>query len=398
MTDNAANPFTAEKTRRAQANPFTAEKMRRDQRSGTGVFMENAALTLGDNVLAAPNAILGKLPAVGAAAIQGLGSVATGGDFDFQNRYEQELGRFPASLLNQIPAPKTQEVLQGIKSLPALMPGGDTFTERYDANMAATDERRAAGAEQFPFSAKAGEVGGDVASLLLGRAPFSKGIKKGEELLMAKGPDMYFSNAMIPPIKPGVMNLLDKAVTSQPVRALARGAGRAAETGFEATMLDIVKGDDPLETAAYAAGGQVAGSALLSATKGLLSGGPAKAGLNVFLAAVSGASIIQMLKQATPGGENRVLESIQTSYAKVTFAMLMGALAAAAGAGRLRSGPVADNLPKFADALSTVPRAATLSLVEDWVNGDPKERKKIERELQAQIDDPESLRRGTIQR
>ena len=76
---------------------------------------------------------------------------------------------------------------------------------------------------------------------------------------------------------------------------------------MEAAVLDILKGDDPLETAGYAAGIQLGGSATLTAAKGLLTGGPLKAGAKLALTAVSFGAILQLAKATVPGGEDNLI-------------------------------------------------------------------------------------------
>ena len=131
---------------------------------------------------------------------------------------------------------------------------------------------------------------------------------------------------------------------------MMRGAGRAAETGAEAAILSVLNDGDPLETAAWAAGGQAVGSAMLGSIKTV--------GKHPILASAFGmAALFQMAKETAPGGRDSFIDSVESGFEKVWWGILAGATATVAGAGRLRGGEIAKNWPRFADAVATIPRA-----------------------------------------
>lgn len=338
-----------------------------------------------DAAFALPGVIsegLGNAVAAGATA---LGA----GDGTFADRFSEQQEKFPASALRAFPKPTSNEAGAFIRSIPGLF-GSQPIGERFDQELAGFEETDAAIREAQPVGSAVGDVAGDVATLLALRAPLSKPIRAFEGKL--KLPDFSFGAKGLPKLEPKVSNLLTDVAKSGPVRALARGAGRTFEAGVEGAVLAMIKDGDPLETAAYTASGQAVASGLLSINKGLLSGGLFKAGGKISLAALSTAGIIQLAKDVTPGGEDTFLRSLETGYEKIALAMLFGGIAAAAGGGRLRGeGSFATNMPKLADAFATVPRAATISIVQSYLKATAEERQLIEAELNKIVENPESL-------
>ena len=182
---------------------------------------------------------------------------------------------------------------------------------------------------------------------------------------------------------PGTARLANRALNSKAMRTVARGAGRAAETGLEGAVLSILNEQDPFEVAGYAAGGQMLGSAGLAGTKGLLRGGPLKAGAKIGMAAVATGSLVQLAKSATPGGRNFILESLETGFDKVKWGLAVGALGGMAGGGRLRGQRWAEDLPRLTDAMATLPRGAMISAIRQWRDADERgEGEAIERTLE----------------
>ncbi len=146
------------------------------------------------------------------------------------------------------------------------------------------------------------------------RAPAAGKISTMEQLL--SGPR---AKMLVPKITDGDTRKLVKEILNKPfMRSLARGAGRTAETTIEAMALDIMKGDDPLETAGYAAGVQASGSLALAATQGF-GKGPGFTGVALRLAAASWAfgTVVQLLEDTIPGGEDSLIDSIEIGYEKV---------------------------------------------------------------------------------
>ncbi len=143
--------------------------------------------------------------------------------------------------------------------------------------------------------------------------------------------------------------------------------GRVGETGLEGFTLAALNGQaDPLETAAYAAGTQAAGSVLLGGMTGLLSGGPTKAGTKLAISAVAIGAMMQIFKAATPAGNEspvEVLSSLDAGFNKVALGLAAGVVSGAAGMGRVTNRFPVTALPQVADMITSMPRAATLSVL-----------------------------------
>ena len=298
-----------------------------------------------------------------------LPALLPGGE-SFREQFETEKGRFPANLLRKIPAP--------------------TFEGIFGIEEEATRMR-----EQFPKATGAGDVAADVLTLLTGRLPLAKGIAKAERKLVGKTPDLLFGGAIPKITDPGAKRLVKRVIDSKSVRLLARGSGRSLEAGFEAAALDMLKGDDPLETAMYVAGVQAGGSAILTAGKGLLTGGPLKAGSKLALAAVGTGALIQIVKETAPGGRDSLIDSVETGFEKVWLALVFGIAAGALGTGRLRGTKLAEDLPRLTDALATIPRATMISLLEGWRDAGPDEQQTIELVIGKLSEDPEFFGKGS---
>lgn len=301
--------------------------------SGLESFTRGAATQFLGNILGTPEAISGAIPAQ-----------------EMSPRMQERLGPFAESLRRSqnegfIRMPTGQEAVAGLQ---AAVPGPQgSIPDRFSAAM----QRGQQAVEQNPGISGAGEVAGDVATLLTGRAPFAKSLARPSTATRAQT------------MEPGVRRAFERVLRSQPMQKLFRGAGRAAETGAEAAILQSLNQGDPLEAALFASAGQMAGSGALELSKGLLSGGVGKAGLKLGVAAFAAGSILQLLKEVTPGGRNFLLESVETGYEKVALTLALGAAAGLVGAGRVRGTQFAEDFPKLADALSAVPRGTVLSLV-----------------------------------
>jgi len=354
----AANPFQEELNRR---NPFQAELNRRESEgpeTAGSAFIKTTGRGVANLALGFPQA-----SGTALAFTAALPALVPGGE-SFREQFETEKGRFPASLLRKIPAPTFEEIF-----------GITEESERMR--------------EQFPKATGAGDVAADVITLLTGRLPLAKGIAKAERKLVGKTPDLLFGGAIPKITDPGAKRLVKRVIDSKSVRLLARGAGRSLEAGFEAAALDLLKGDAPLETAMYVAGAQAGGSVLLTIGKGLTTGGPLRIGSKLALSAVSAGALIQLVKNTTPGGQDNLIDSIETGFEKVMLAVLFGAVAGAVGAGRLRGTKLAEDLPKLTDAIAAIPRASMISLLENYRDAGPDDQQTIELVIGKLSEDPE---------
>lgn len=244
-----------------------------------------------------------------------------------------------------------EQALAGVK---ALMPGGEgSIPEQYRAQLDQGQQLRAA----HPVASSVGDVAGDAATLATGRLPFARKIGEMEKAVAG------LRRANLPP---GVLNKADEIFKSDAMKALYRGAGRAAETGLEAAALSSLKGGDPLEAAAFGAGLQAGGSGILAVTRYGLKGGPTDIGMKLGAAALAAGSLLQVSKELSPMGQGNIFDVVQSmdeGFSKVAIGLVTGVATAAAGMGRVRG----ENLPKIADALTALPRGGVLSIVTDML-------------------------------
>lgn len=243
---------------------------------------------------------------------------------------------------------------------------GDFNQFRPDAS-AQQQARTEAMQQQSPTSFWLGQIGGDVMTLMTARAPIASA--RGQSQLAAISAAKAAEKAGTPlALAPSVAAALKSAtVNSKTTATLLNRAGRAVETGLEGFALAALNGQaDPIETAAFAAGTQAAGSVLLSGMAGLLSGGPTKAGTKLAISAVAIGALMQIFKAATPAGDGspvEVLSSLDAGFNKVALGLAAGVVSGAAGMGRVTNRFPVTALPQVADMITSMPRAATISVL-----------------------------------
>lgn len=368
------NPFQEELDRRK--NPFQAEiDSRAADPGGFHVFMESLRRNVGDMALAIPSAT-GDLLAMGAAGAEGLpaGVIPGGRGFEFGQRYREQQNMFPANALRAIPRPRTNEVQAFGESMPAIFPGGDTWRGRYETRLGELDEQEAREAQLHPVASTTGDIAGSIASLLIGKKPLQPTIREVEKRIAGRS---VFGAAS--QIDSGMLRVVDRALSSQMIRRPIRGAGRAAETGLEAAVLEVLNDaeNNPILAAGLASGGQMAASGFAQALQSMTKGGVGPTALRFSVAALSTAGLWQMVKSASPGGRDRILESIETGYDKVTYALMLGVLGAFVG-GRGRDSKLAEDIPNLVEAFTTVPRGATLEWLSRMVDAPEEEQEQFE--------------------
>src|SRR5688572_26274333 len=396
------NPFRAYREQQAPAaNPFRA--YREKQTPPTAVALEMAGRRFIDNALAVPSVagnLLANYTNANRAAVQRAANAGgrtikrilpfvepaqtTPSFGELYDENTQNEGGLQTAL-RSIPRPTYQGMHSAVQSIPSLLPGGESPSEAMERNRGEYQLEEFEMREAHPIAATVGDVGGDVLSLFAAR----RGSGAGRAI---RNLETKLAGRTSVEVAETLAQDLEKAAKTPAWQRMARGGIRSLEAGVEAAALDILKDPnaDPAETAAVAAGGQLVGSGFLQGAKGLLSGGPSSAGLKLTVAAASTMGLLQMLKSATPGGRDRILESIESGYDKVLLALALGAGSAAVGATRYGRGnpALADQTRALWDGISTVHRGTTLSLLSDWTEGDADDRAAIERVLSGMADDP----------
>ena len=251
--------------------------------------------------------------------------------------------------------------LQDMFTTPTKLKDSITKQERQSA------ERR----EQHPVATQAGELFGDAATIALGRIPVKAVAEKAIPIIKSKLVKIIPQSIKDFTVNPGIGRLINRAFSSPKVTTLRNAAGRATEAGVEGAALAILNDQDASELAGYAAGTQLAGTAALGANSFLFKGGLVSAGMKLTMLAATMGGLLQIAKEAAPGGKNFILESMETGYAKVAFGLATAALAGIAGLGRLK-GEFAEDLPKFADALTAVSRNIVFGYIREVLEEDEK--------------------------
>lgn len=266
--------------------------------------------------------------------------------------------------------PTGREILAGAGALPGLLSGD--YSQQFDAAMAERD----AIAEQNPIATLAGQLGGDAATLMLGRAPRSGPGGMFDEFIR-QNIDKLSSSALkvagnATPAARTVGQSLSKEfgnrISSETFRNLAKGAGRSLETGLEGALLAVAQDGDPLETAGFAAGTQAASSLALygvSETFQLGSKAAKAVGLGPVGKFVAGGIVsaglaagLMKLLQADPEAAE------ETAYDKLALGVVLGI--AAIGGKRSKADGVLKEWPTIADGILTIPRAAMINAAQKW--------------------------------
>lgn len=242
--------------------------------------------------------------------------------------------------------------------------------------------------EQHPVVTDIGGMVGDGATLLLGRGIARKNLQPTAETGAAI---KHIVDGLTK--NPGVARAVAEQFQRGPLKALANASKKALETGLEGAAIAAIQGGDPLETAGYAAGAQVVGSAALSPVTGVFSGGPMRSANKLAIAAVGVMSLAQIVKSASPGGRDRILESIEFGFDKVTLGIAIGALGAAVGAGRLTP----RNVPMLTDAITSIPRGAAISMLNDLLKEKDSSIDTSERTLNHLIANPQRFNKSQTQ-
>ena len=260
---------------------------------------------------------------------------------------------------NILPVPTGREVLSGAQGL---LPGNTAESAMAEREQLRVDE---------PMKSTLGEFGGDVMTLLGGRLPktgsgglLDDAMGKGIEALTRK-----FGTA-----ERGMKAVGRDLVTSPTFGRMIRGFERAGETGIEGAALAILQGGDPVETAAYAAGGQLASSGALSLAQGGFEwplrfaqnpsmGRFTKAMFGVAANAVVASTFLNLLQNAVPGGDDSPLLAEESAFEKLLAGLAIGLVVGIPGK-RPKPGGRLDRFPSLADAILTVPRTVILRMAQ----------------------------------
>ena len=240
-----------------------------------------------------------------------------------------------------------------------------------------------------PFLTAAGDVAGDVGTLMTFRAPMAKN-RAALDYAQASGVRTLNSmqEAANTPAAQSFKELFLKGFSNSPLAAsLTRGVTKAGEAGIDGMMLGIMNRKDPVEAAAIGAGSQVGASMLMSTLTGFKgAGSPAT---RLMIAAGGTVAALQTLRVLTPLDAGSPVTDLQMAFPKIIGAAALGMAAGVMG-GRV-TGTKAyegarDLMPVIADQFSTALRGISLERLTEWM-ADPR----IETTLSALARDPDTF-------
>ena len=299
----------------------------------------------------------------------------------------------------QLPIPSGREVASGIETAGLLgrsmLPGGDEFPGIPEA-FQQRQEARGQMQQDRPGAFGTGEFLGDVGTLAAGRAPavrapggvFDRPIREGlEKAATAINPTQMTT---------GGRRAVERVLRSDNFQNLARAGGRASETGLEGALLAMAQEGNPVETAAFAAGGQLVSSGALTVAKeasGIFGASSVKGKAASLVASglVMG-GLVTMLREVGPGNENRILDSFETGFGGVASKILLGAAVGLAGR-RTKVDGLMSQFPRIADAMQTLPRTGIIKLSQALAS-DPE----LESTVSAMTNNPAAFTRSEIDR
>lgn len=343
---------------------------------------EGMAQKVGNSLLA-PFRLAGDTLAFASAGAETLADLAVPGDpVTFSDKFQREQNRFPASLLRAVPAPTLNEFTGALQALPSLAGGPGAFNERRKELTAQFDDELAQRRESAPFGFGVGDIAGDALLMTTGRLPFASRIAAFERSLM--------NPRAVEAIKPNasiideITKIGERVLASPKSRKVARGLFRAGESSLEAAMIDIINEDNPLETAAYAAAYQMAGSGVLEVASDAFRGGSVSGALGNAALLAAGAGMFLMLAEQT----DNPVEAFADGVTKVQAVMIGGLLAAGLGASRMRG---AETAPRIIDSLSSLSRNSILSIIEDWADAEEETKQKVGGIIDTVMSNPDSI-------
>lgn len=345
-----------------------------------GAFSRAAATSLADNALAIPEGAARTLRPMGLKPntevknpLDALVRMATFGAIN------------PIANANGVNAggerilPAGDQTVAGVLAAAGTPGSGGGIADRYRAEMARGQQMQ----EDHPIASGAGEVAGDVATMITGRMPFRGAIANGEKMIAGMNTAKN--------LNPGMWRLVNEAVSSAPMKSLYRGLYRGAEAGIEGMSMAVLKGGDPFATGAFAAGGQMAGSGLLTLNKSLWGG---DFGGRVLKTALAGMAVTKLAYEFTPLGEGNIFDVLQaadSSFNHIAHALALGVGAGLLGAGRLREARVGKDIPKLIEGVATAPRAAVMSVATDVIKSLQEGKQDAARTLSHLVNDPSSF-------
>lgn len=235
-----------------------------------------------------------------------------------------------------------------------------------------------AGAEAYPITNAASDIGADVATLAAGRMPMSRNralfdVNQAHGIRTLVDLQKTQTSQMAPAAK-SVWGALRSSFGNSPlVASISRGGTKAAESAFDGFILGALNNQDPLQTAAIGAGAQASGSLMLSMLTGF--SGAGSIGTRFAITAASAATLMQVARSLTPGDDSSsIVGDIGFSVDKILWGIGFGLASAVGGAGRLTGTKSFQKwrslLPEIVETTQTMQRGISLGALNNWLADD----------------------------
>lgn len=223
--------------------------------------------------------------------------------------------------------------------------------------------------EAQPLGAGSGDVLGDVASLFVARKPF---VSASRQARLARGETAPAATAASQTMTPDWRRFVQRQ--SEKYSNWFKESGiKVAETGIEGAYLAAIQDEDPIMAAAAGAGLQAATNFTERVWSDIpdfgMKPGITRTGIKAGITAFGITSLIQMFKELSPAGRDRILESEEAGYKKAALTMMAAATLHLSGFGRPTRQQL-NELGMLADTWHSARRGSILSLISEIENDD----------------------------
>ena len=321
-----------------------------DDRSTAGNIAQSHLTEVGNNILAAPSVVGDFLT----YPVRKIANVVRGNN-EFEN---------PTPWFGAMPRVTTADIMSHVPTSPD---DNRTAAQRAEAIELAEAERRA----RYPVSSTVGDLTGIAQTVGLGRAPFSRGLRRREVAVEKK------IDRGMPMSQKAMFNRADwkKALDrSTGWNSFQKVMGRTVESGVEGAGIALLHNGDPVETAAYTAGAQgvLGGTLQVMQHKWL----PIKGAGRLANLAINSAILGQLFYVADIAmpGPAKDYEATKAAAQKAIWGYALGAatglVAARSRSGMISAAAPGKHGPEVMDVLASAPRNMMQGYLEDYISSD----------------------------
>lgn len=371
------------------------EAVRIGQTQPGRAFLEETARSFVDNMMQTPQ-VIGNLLAAGSAGIRSMWGVgadlAEGGLTEagrgigqrFSEALPEEQQRLPARAFRELSeqAPDSAEIMGGVAAGAQAVSGeGGQSAEEMTQTFR---DRRLQQRQEQPVATELGGATADALSVLGMRQPFVRGPRR-QAMREFKQPGSAVPPNPTTDMPPGVRRQVRQMMESDLSTALRTGAKQTGSAGLEGSIVALLNDGDPAQMAGFAAGAEATRNMLTSGAKHII-----RSPAGVGGALITGTALWQMMKEGTPGGNDYILESFETSAEKMLGTLALGGLSLAVG-GAKPSRKLQENIPVLADAINSVPRNVVNSLANSLLSYEEPPSADVDAAFQAFVRNPNTF-------